>query len=323
MIIVTGGAGFIGSNIVHRLNALGRDDIIVVDDLTNGRQFVNIATAKIADYYDKEAFLKKILAGEKFAEKIEVIFHEGACSATTEWNGKYMMENNFTYSKQLLHYAQQYKIQFIYASSAAVYGGEERFVESDTMQRPLNVYGYSKWLFDQYVLKMLPDAKSQVGGLRYFNVFGPRENHKGNMASVAYHFTNQLYHADCVRLFEGWDGYANGEQKRDFVYVEDCVSVNLWMYEHPSVSGIYNCGTGLARSFNDVAKALLSFHGRGEIEYIPFPEQLKGAYQSFTEANTCKLIEAGYEQPFHSLEAGLEKYFQWLSQCKEPNSSTL
>ena len=313
MIIVTGGAGFIGSNIVHRLNELGRDDIIVVDDLTDGHQFQNIASAHIADYFDKDTFLQKILADEKFADKVEVIFHEGACSSTTEWNGKYMMENNFTYSKHLLHYALKHKIQFIYASSAAVYGGEQRFVEDDAKQQPLNVYGYSKWLFDQYVLKQLPSAKSQIVGLRYFNVYGPRENHKGSMASVAYHFTNQLHAADRVRLFEGSGEYADGEQLRDFVYVGDCVNVNLWMSEHPQVSGVFNCGTGQARSFNDLARALIQYHGSGAIEYIPFPEQLKGAYQNFTQADSTKLLEAGYEQPFHTLEAGLEKYYQWLS----------
>ncbi len=313
MIVVTGGAGFIGSNIVKQLNQQGREDILVVDDLSDGTKFRNIADCEIADYMDKDAFLRRIEAGEDFAAPIEVIFHNGACSSTTEWDGRMMMQVNYDYSKALLHYCLERGIAFIYASSASVYGDGTVFREQRQFERPLNVYGYSKFLFDQYVRRLLPRAGSQVVGLRYFNVYGPREQHKGSMASVAFHFNNQLLEQGKVRLFEGCDGYGDGEQRRDFVYVDDVVAVNLWLWAHPQVSGIFNLGTGRSQSFNDVARAVIDWHGRGAIEYIPFPEHLKGRYQSFTEADMNALRQAGYTAPFATVEEGVRRYLDWLN----------
>ncbi|MGP1833825.1 ADP-glyceromanno-heptose 6-epimerase [Shewanella frigidimarina] len=309
MIVVTGAAGFIGSNLVKQLNAMGRNDIIAVDDLTDGTQMFNLADCEIADYLDKDDFIKQIKAGD-FDNKLEVIFHQGACSSTTEWDGKFMMANNYEYSKTLLHYSQANNCQFIYASSASVYGGSEKFIEQRELEKPLNVYAYSKFLFDQYVRQQ--KLTGQVAGLRYFNVYGPREQHKGGMASVAFHFNNQINANGVCRLFEGVDGYENGQQLRDFVFVEDVVKVNLWLWQNPSVSGIYNCGTGQAQSFNDVANAVISYHGKGHIEYIPFPDKLKGAYQSYTQADLTQLRAAGYQAEFKTVEQAVPEYLDWL-----------
>jgi len=313
MIIVTGGAGFIGSNLCLGLNKRGYDDILVVDNLTNGIKYKNMLDCQIRDYLDKESFLFKLSHDFFRAETIEAIFHLGACSATTEWNGKYMMENNYEYSKVLFHYCMQHKIPFIYASSAAVYGGESNFKESLEFEAPLNVYGYSKFQFDQYVRHSQALTDSQVVGLRYFNVYGPREAHKGSMASVAFHFNQQLKEQQKVCLFAGTNGYANGQQRRDFVYVSDVVDVNLWFFDNPTASGIYNVGTGRSQTFNDVAQAVIAYHQYGEIEYIPFPAHLKGYYQSFTEANLEKLRAVGYHQRFKSVEEGVRLYLEWLN----------
>ena len=312
MIIVTGGAGFIGSNIVQALNARGRSDILVVDDLTDGTKFVNIADAQLADYMDRGEFLRRIQSGDDFGGTIESVIHQGACSTTTEWDGRYMMENNFSYSKELLHYCLKRRIPFIYASSAAVYGGGTVFREEPQFERPLNVYGYSKSLFDQYVRRFLPGAESQIAGFRYFNVYGPREQHKGSMASVAFHLRNQLAAEGVVKLFQGCDGFGDGAQRRDFVFVEDVVDVNLWFLDHPDKSGIFNVGTGRSQSFNDVANAVLKAHDHGEVEYIPFPEHLKGRYQSFTEADLTRLRDIGYDGSFRSVEEGVATYMTWL-----------
>jgi len=314
MIIVTGGAGFIGSNIVQVLNARGRDDILVVDDLTDGTKFVNIADAHLTDYLDKGEFLQRIEAGDDFGGAVEAVLHQGACSTTTEWNGRYMMDTNYRYSKVLLHWCLERRIPFIYASSAATYGGGKVFNEDPRYEKPLNVYGYSKALFDQYVRRVLPTATSQVAGFRYFNVYGPREQHKGSMASVAFHLNNQLKADGLVKLFEGCDGYGDGEQRRDFVFVGDAVDVNLWFLDHPEVSGIFNVGTGRSQSFNDVAKAVLKAHGHGELRYIPFPEKLRGRYQSFTEADLSRLRTAGYEGTFLTVEEGVARYMEWLKE---------
>lgn len=320
MIIVTGGAGFVGSNIVKGLNALGRNDILVVDDLEDGAKFKNIADCDIADYMDKEDFLEMILSGDEFIEPVEAIFHEGACSTTTEWDGRYMMQINYDYSKALLHYCLERGIQYLYASSASVYGDGPVFKESFEHEEPLNVYGYSKFQFDQYVRRQLSlhpsAAKSQVVGFRYFNVYGPREQHKGSMASVAFHLNNQMHESGKVRLFAGSDGYGPGEQRRDFIYVGDVVAVNLWFWQNQDKSGIFNLGTGRSQSFNDVANAVLNHHGKGTLEYIPFPEHLKGRYQSFTEAEISALRGAGYTAPFKSVEEGVSEYMQWLNRSK-------
>lgn len=311
MIIVTGGAGFIGSNIVQQLNARGERDILVVDDLSDGTQFVNLADLQIADYLDKDDFLARIRAGEDFGAR--AIFHEGACSATTEWDGRFMMENNYAYSKALLHYCLDRGVAYLYASSASVYGLGPDFVERVECERPLNVYGYSKFQFDQYVRRLLPAARSQVAGFRYFNVYGPREQHKGSMASVAFHLNNQLLEGGRCRLFEGTEGYGDGEQCRDFVYVGDCADVNLWFLDHPEISGIFNLGTGRAQTFNDVARAVIDWHGKGELQYIPFPDHLKGRYQSYTRADIDALRAVGYDAPFKTVAAGVKAYLDRLN----------
>lgn len=312
MIIVTGGAGFIGSNIVKELNNRGRDDIIVVDNLKNGVKFKNIADCEIADYMSKEDFIDHINANKPFSNKIDAFFHEGACSSTTEWDGKFIMENNYEYSKSILHYCLQHQISYLYASSASVYGGGSVFKEQREYEEPLNMYGYSKFLFDQYVRRILPTAKSQIVGFRYFNVYGPREQHKGSMSSVAFHVNNQLHESDSAKLFEGCDGYGNGDQRRDFVYVGDTVAVNLWFMDHPEQSGIFNLGTGRSQPFKDVAHAVIDWHKKGKVEYIPFPEHLKGRYQSFTEADISALRAAGYKAPFKTVEEGVKEYMDWL-----------
>lgn len=311
MIIVTGAAGFIGSNIVAALNVAGHDDITVVDDLSEGTEFVNLADLKVADYIDKVDFLKRIEDGEKIGSPA-AIFHQGACSDTTEWDGRMMLGNNYEYSRRLLNYSLEHKIPFLYASSASVYGDGTVFREDPANESPLNLYAYSKFLFDQYVRRCLPDAESQIAGLRYFNVYGPREQHKGRMASVAYHFDKQIRESGTARLFEGSEGFRDGEQRRDFIYVGDVTAVNLWFYGNPKVSGIFNLGTGNSQTFNDVANAVIDFHGRGNIEYIPFPAELQGRYQSFTEADIGRLRAAGYDQPFKKVEDGVRDYMAWL-----------
>lgn len=312
MIIVTGGAGFIGSNIVKALNLRGISEILVVDDLSEGQKFANIADLNILDYMDKEDFLNYI-ARNQFNKKIDAVFHEGACSTTTEWDGKFMMRNNYEYSKVLLHFCLQAQIPLLYASSAAIYGGSKTFKEHPECEKPLNVYGYSKHLFDQYVRRVLPEAQSPVVGFRYFNVYGPREQHKGSMASVAQHFNQQIQTDGRLKLFEGNDGYQNGEQLRDFVFIDDVVDVNLWFLDNPSKWGIYNLGTGRSQSFNDVANAVINHHGKGEIQYIPFPEHLKGHYQSYTQADISALRAAGYHKEFQTVEQGVKRYMEIIN----------
>ena len=310
MFIVTGGAGFIGSNIIKSLNERGVTDILVVDDLTDGTKFVNLVDLQITDYMDKDEFIAQIVSRQDFGD-VEAIFHEGACSATTEWDGKFMMENNYEYSKDLLHYCIEREIPFLYASSAAVYGGNETFKEELKHEKPLNVYGYSKFQFDQYVRNIWQDAKKhgetlpQITGFRYFNVYGPREQHKGSMASVAFHLNNQLNAGENAKLFEG-------EHKRDFVYVGDVCKVNLWFFDN-KISGIYNLGTGTAESFLEVGNAVVDFHQKGKIERIPFPNHLKGRYQSFTEADLTNLRAAGYDSEFKTVAEGTKKYMEWLN----------
>ncbi|NIP72283.1 MAG: ADP-glyceromanno-heptose 6-epimerase [Gammaproteobacteria bacterium] len=313
MIIVTGGAGFIGSNIVKALNERGRSDVLVVDDLSNGVKFRNISDCEILDYLDKDELLERVRTGSGLGGAVEAIFHEGACSDTTEWDGRFMMRNNYDYSKALLHYCLEHGIAYLYASSASVYGRGPVFEEKREHEEPLNVYGYSKFLFDQYVRRHLPKARSQVVGFRYFNVYGPREAHKGSMASVALHVNNQILEDGYARLFEGSDGYGDGEQRRDFVYVGDAVDVNLWFLDHPDTSGIFNLGTGRSQTFNDVVQAVIGYHGRGRIEYIPFPDHLRGRYQSFTEADIGALRAAGYDRPFKTVEEGVGEYMGWLN----------
>jgi ADP-L-glycero-D-manno-heptose 6-epimerase len=313
MIIVTGGAGFIGSNLVRTLIERGQSDVVVVDDLTDGHKFGNIADLNIADYLDKDDFIARLSSDSKFAADISAILHQGACSETTEWDGRFMMQNNYSYSQKLLHHCLEHKRQFIYASSAAVYGGSKEFVEDPLFENPLNVYGYSKIQFDRYVRRVAASPDSQVVGLRYFNVYGPREQHKGSMASVAFHFNNQIKESGAARLFEGTDGYGDGEQVRDFVFIDDICKVNLWFLDNPDSSGIFNAGTGRAESFNDVANAVIKWHGKGKIQYVSFPDHLKGAYQSFTQANLGELRKSGCDVAFRGVEEGVKCYLDHLA----------
>ena len=307
MIIVTGGAGMIGSNIIKSLNDNGFNDILVVDNLKDGKKFKNLVDLDITDYMDKEDFITQIMAGDDFGT-IDAIFHEGACSATTEWDGKYIMMNNYEYSKEVLHFCIEREIPFLYASSAATYGDTDTFIEEREYEGALNVYGYSKQQFDNYVRRLWADAEahgetvSQITGFRYFNVYGPREQHKGSMASVAVHLNNQMNAGEDPKLFERSD-----EFKRDFVYVGDVAAVNLWFLEN-GVSGIYNCGTGRAEPFRAVADAVIKHHGKGEVQSIPFPEHLKGAYQEFTQADLTKLRAAGCDVEFKSVADGVAEY---------------
>jgi ADP-L-glycero-D-manno-heptose 6-epimerase len=314
MLIVTGGAGFIGSNLVHGLNASGRDDIVVVDDLSDGRKYRNLVDCAIADYWDKGTLLDRLA---QLPEKPDAILHQGACAVTTEWDGRYMMAENYQYSVDLLEYCLDGQVPLIYASSAAVYGASTQFREHDAArERPLNVYGYSKLLFDRYVQRRLAEGGAagapQVVGLRYFNVYGPREAHKGPMASVVYHLSRQLAETGEMRLFKGSHGYGDGEQRRDFIYVDDVVRIVLWFFAHPEVSGIFNAGTGASASFNDLASAVVEYYGRGQVRYVPFPEKLEQSYQSFTEADISALREAGYDAPFDDIRAGARKYLDAL-----------
>jgi ADP-L-glycero-D-manno-heptose 6-epimerase len=320
-LIVTGAAGFIGSNLVKALNARGITDIVAVDNLKRAEKVANLNDLEIADFIDKQDFIDMVRGG--LDGEFDAVLHQGACSDTMETDGRYMMENNYRYSLDLMDWCQQREIAFIYASSASVYGAGRVFSEKREHEAPLNVYGYSKFLFDQVVRRRLPSASSQVVGFRYFNVYGPREAHKGRMASVAFHFCNQYRAEGRVKLFEGSGGYGPGEQIRDFVSVEDVVAVNLHFLGHEERSGIFNVGTGRAQSFNDVAvatinavrktrgeppRSLAELHREGVIEYVPFPPQLVGKYQSFTQADLAMLRGAGYDKPFLSVEEGVSRY---------------
>ena len=320
--IVTGAAGFIGSNLVKALNERGENNVIAVDNLRHADKFKNLVDCEIADYLDKQDFLKKLQDGF-FDGLVSAVLHQGACSDTMETDGRYMMENNYQYTLELLNYCQNEEVPFLYASSASVYGGGGEFKESREYESPLNVYAYSKFLFDQIVRRRWQKRNAQVVGLRYFNVYGSREQHKGRMASVAYHFFNQYRAEGRVKLFEGCDGYANGGQLRDFVSIEDVVRVNMYFLDNPNKSGIFNLGTGQAQSFNDVAVAtvntlrhaegnpalsLAELQQQGIISYIPFPDALRGKYQSYTQADIGALRNSGYAEPFLSVEQGVARY---------------
>lgn len=306
MIIVTGAAGFIGSNLVRTLNDLGRTDLILVDHLNPPDKFTNLEGCNFCDYYDKSEFAT-CLGMSSWTDKIEAIFHQGACSDTMQHDGCYMMSNNFSYSKLLLAFALSRQIPFVYASSAAVYGGSHNFDENAVNEKPLNVYGFSKLAFDIYVRQLIPQAQSTIVGLRYFNVYGPNERHKGRMASCIYQFASSLRNTGVIKMFEGSGGYGPGEQIRDFVHVSDIVNVNLYFGLGPARRGIFNVGTGRSRTFNEVGRALIEAEGLGEIEYIPFPSGLKEKYQNHTQADLQNLRKAGYSEAFLSIEEGIRQ----------------
>ncbi len=325
MIVVTGGAGFIGSNIVRGLNRRGHTDILVVDDLTEGDKFRNLVGCEIADYQHKDDFRLRVRQGD--LSGVDAVLHQGACSDTTERDGRYMLDNNYRVTLELFELCQNRRIPFVYASSAAVYGAGPVYAEDPAHEAPLNVYGYSKYLFDQVLRRRMRDLAAPVVGLRYFNVYGPHEQHKGRMASVAFHNFNEFMQGGHVRLFGGWDGYADGGQMRDFIHVDDVVDVNLHFIDHPEVSGVFNCGTGRAQPFNDVASSVVNRirRSRGEAElsledqvtqgllrYIPFPDDLKGRYQSHTQADLTQLRAAGYDRPFRDVQAGVGQYVDRL-----------
>ncbi len=334
MYVVTGGAGFIGANIVKRLNERGIRDILVVDNLEKADKFKNLIDCEIADYLDKRDFIDWLQQSGR--RKFKAVFHEGACSDTMEHNGAYMMQNNYEYSKALLDFCQARRVPFLYASSASVYGAGRVFREAREHEAPLNVYGYSKFLFDQHVRARLSRKTAQIAGFRYFNVYGDREQHKGRMASVAFHHFNQFLESGQVRLFEGSDNYGNGEQLRDFISVEDVVAVNLFFLDNPRKSGIFNVGTGRAQPFNDVAVAVVNslrqsedkpaltlddMRQQGILVYVEFPEKLRGKYQSFTQADISALRKVGYKKPFLTVAEGVGRYVRQLLQRRAPAKS--
>jgi ADP-L-glycero-D-manno-heptose 6-epimerase len=324
MHIVTGAAGFIGSKLLEALNRQGITEILAVDNLENADKFRNLVSCEIEDYLDKREFLARLEAGQ-FDGAIDAVLHQGACSDTMASDGRYVMDNNYGYSRALLDWCQEEEVPFLYASSAAVYGaGRDGFRVERECEAPLNVYGYSKFLFDQLVRRRLEEGSAQIVGLRYFNVYGSNEAHKGRMASVAFHAFHQFKAKGSVQLFAGSGGYGNGEQRRDFIHVDDVVGVNLHFLEHGELSGIWNCGTGRAQSFNEVAAAVINA-ARGTraspaelaaqklIDYIPFPPQLAARYQSFTEADIAPLRAAGYERDFLTVQQGVSAYAQELA----------
>ena len=336
-IVVTGAAGFIGSNIIAGLNARGMTDIIAVDDLKQGDKFRNLVDLKIADYVDMDTFYDEFAAGHY--GQVEAVFHEGACSDTMEQDGKYMMANNYTLSWHLFQACQKRGARLLYASSAATYGGSDTFREDPAFEAPLNVYGYSKLLFDQRMRRECganfertkAGRTHQVVGFRYFNVYGPREQHKGRMASVAFHQFNQFNAEGKVKLFGEYGGYPQGGQMRDFVFIDDVVAVNLWFFDHPAQSGIFNLGSGRAQPFNDVAGSVVNAMRRlrgesalplddiaqqGLVEYVPFPDALRGKYQCYTQADLTALRATGCDHKFADVQTGVSRYVDWLASRK-------
>ena len=313
--MVTGGAGFIGSCLVWKLNSEGLTDIIVVDHLDSSRKWRNLAGKEVQDCIDKDKFLAD-LEKNKFKAKLDVIIHMGACASTTETNATYLMENNYMYSKRLAQWCLGQKVQFLYASSAATYGaGGSGYSDEDkaTLKlKPLNMYGYSKQLFDLWLIKNRLSGK--VTGFKFFNVFGPNEYHKEGMRSVIAKNFDSLVKEKKLRLFKSYrKDYADGEQRRDFIYVKDAIDIIYFFLEHKAKKGIFNVGTGKARSWNDLAKAIFSVLAiKPNIEYIEMPLEIREKYQYFTQADLRKLKAAGCKHKFFSLEAAVKDYIGYL-----------
>jgi ADP-L-glycero-D-manno-heptose 6-epimerase len=333
MLVVTGGAGFVGSNLIEALNQSGRDQILLVDDLTDASKIANLADLAISDYADKDEFLIDI-ERHGMPESVKGVFHQGACSDTMATDGHDVMSTNYVYSKKLFLACARAGVSFIYASSASVYGRDGPFGESGEGEQPLNAYAYSKFLFDRHVSAERARISNQVVGLRYFNVYGPREDHKSRMASVVWHIVAQYHEGGAVRLFEGSGGYGPGEQRRDFVYVQDVARVNLFFLDNPSISGIFNVGTGASRSFNEVALVAINAcrnvdgdaplglsdaQSQKVLNYFPMPQALAGKYQNFTEATINQLQSVGYSAPWTSLEEGVARYARQRYQALKSN----
>tara|TARA_B100001750_G_C15482436_1_gene586238 strand:- start:238 stop:1221 length:984 start_codon:yes stop_codon:yes gene_type:complete len=327
--MVTGGAGFIGSNIVRALNARGEDNIILVDDLSDGnksKKSNNLSDLKISEYIDYKDLLTNLTnPSYDYLKNISCVFHQGACTDTTEWDGKYMMESNCLYSKTLLDWALAHQIHFIYASSASVYGTGNSFIEERRFESPINMYAYSKFLFDQYVRQKIQRhnrVTTNIIGLRYFNVYGFGESHKDHMTSPMHHFYHQFLDDGKIKLFKGSDGYEDGEQRRDYIYIDDVVRVNLWFFDNlmGQISGIYNTGTGVSETFNTIAENIIKYFGSGTIKYIDFPEKLIGSYQSYTQADISILRECGYVENFVDLKKGIKLYLDRLEEARENSS---
>ncbi|MDA3963254.1 MAG: ADP-glyceromanno-heptose 6-epimerase [Planctomycetota bacterium] len=301
MIIVTGGAGFIGSNLVHALNTAGEDDIVVVDDLTEGDKCRNLSRARFSDLIDSEALFERL----DQLPKPRAVLHQGACSSTTERNGRFLLANNIDYSKRLISWCLEREVPVLFAGSASVYGdGERGFSDDDaSCEEPLNAYAFSKWVVDGWIRKQLPALRSQLVSLRYFNVYGPNELHKEGMCSPVCHFHRQINESGAIKLFAGSEAF-----RRDFIHVDDCCAVNLWFLEHGDCSGVYNCGTGSARSFTDVGTIMSPLYDGGSVNEVPFPDHLKGKYQAYTQADLSRLRAVGCDHEFTSLEDGVARY---------------
>lgn len=310
-IIVTGGAGFIGSCLIRTLNDAGYTDIIVVDNICSTEKWRNLNNKNYTEYISRNDFLQRL---PEFAGEVSHVIHMGACSATTEKNFDFLYKNNFEYTKALWKFCSEEKISFIYASSAATYGdGSCGFDDKDNIKqlRPLNGYGYSKQLFDLWVEKQTV-TPAQHCGFKFFNVYGPNEYFKGSMASVIFHSFNKIIETGEMGLFKSYrEEYEDGQQLRDFVYVKDLCKVIMFVIEHPEINGLFNLGTGKARSFYDLCKdTFLAMGLKPNIKYINMPESLRPKYQYFTEAKMDKLREAGYTEPFYTLEEGITDYVQ-------------
>lgn len=310
MIIVTGGLGFIGYNLIKKLNSMKINNIIVVD--YKKKKFNSLKKIKYKKFIDVNTFYKNLK--KNIPNNTRCIFHQGANSSTTETNKEKIYQQNYYSSIKLVDYCQLNKIKLIYASSASTYGiKEKKFNENNWYLNPGNLYAETKFLLDKYVKKILYKKNfTQIVGLRYFNVYGPYEFHKNNMASVMLNFDKQIKKFNIIKVFEGNDGYKNGEQVRDFIHVDDCININLYFYKK-NISGIFNVGSGKKSTFNNVAKLVLNFHKKkNKIRYIKFPKNLIGKYQSYTKANIEKLKKNGYKKKFISLKLGVNKYLKFL-----------
>ena len=312
MIVVTGGSGFIGTNLVRSLLKLNHKVLVIEELDRNSHKFKNIDALDIVDCIGHNVFIRDLL-NDKYKNKIEYIFHLGACSKTTEPDREYIMDVNLNYSKILFEYAANNNIKMVYASSASVYGSGSIFREDQANESSLNHYSESKLLFDNYVRENLDKVDSQIVGIRYFNVYGPYEQHKEVMSSVIFHFYNQIKDTGKLKLFRGSHGYSDGEQRRDFVYVKDTIDIKIWFMQN-NISGIFNVATGKSRSFNDVANSVLDFFNSGHIEYVDFPDGLEEQYQAFTEADLTNLRNVGYKGLSTELEDGIKSYLSFLSE---------